>query len=132
MVRQSVSTLKPDQAGRRDFSSLRLARSRRNTEPLIAWAHASAGIALAVLLIIAGSATRVRAQADGANINEALAGAIYVNPESPSASDTNPGTSASLPFRTIGRAVDVALTRQQRNVASPVERIWRAALLNRK
>jgi hypothetical protein len=121
MAEQSVSRLEHDQAELRDFSSQRSARSTRNAEPLIAWAHTSASIALAILLIIAGSATHVRAQSDGAAINEALAGAIYVNPKSPSASDTNPGTSASLPFRTIGRAVDVALTRRQRNVATKIE-----------
>ena len=60
------------------------------------------------------------AQAAGADIDEATAGAIYVNPQSARASDSNPGTSA-LPLRTIARAIALALARRERNLATKIE-----------
>jgi hypothetical protein len=76
--------------------------------------------AFGTILLSSGGARRALAQADGADINEATAGAIFVNPQNVGASDSNAGTSAQ-PLRTIARAIAVALTRRERSLGTKIE-----------
>src|SRR5271154_4852702 len=115
---ETVSELGDEQPRQSDSALRRSVRRRCDERPTKL--PRVALIVLGILALSSGGVRSALAQANGADINEATTGAIYVNPQSAGASDSNPGTSA-LPLRTISRAVDLALARRGRNLGTRIE-----------
>jgi hypothetical protein len=115
---EAGSEIDHDRPGRR--RSVSLPNSRLRSAARLAVARTVTLCAFCILLLSGGCARRALAQADSADIDEATAGAIYVNPQSAGGSDSNPGTSAQ-PLRTIARAVAMALARRERNLGTKIE-----------